>query len=142
MSDLEMKKCTTEIPTGVNPETVESPDRRSFIKGTVMVAGAVAASSLSAAPASAASPQREEPLQGPPAAFARQPVAVLQLNFDRRKPPSVQDIQEILPKIFRLTGCVACGLIGLDLRIGINDVLPAIEENINLSLEGTLAGQR
>jgi hypothetical protein len=142
MSDIELKQSATEISADAHPETVESSDRRAFIKGTVMVAGAVAASHLAASSANAAPEPASEPLQGTPTAgFARQPVAVMQINFDRRRPPSVQEIQALLPAIFRLTGCVACGLIGLDLRIGINEVLPTLQEGVNLNLEGTLAGR-
>jgi hypothetical protein len=140
MSEMEMQTTSTETSTNVDPETVESSDRRTFIKNTVLAAGTVAAGSLAAASVSTVSAQ-DEPLQAGTAALARNPVAVLHLNFDRRKPPSVQDIQAILPSIFRLTGCITCGLIGLDLNIGINEVLPALREDLNLALEGTIPGR-
>lgn len=141
MSELQTQTPSAEATTNVDSEVVESSDRRSFIKNTVLAAGTVAAGGLVASATVSASAQGDEPLQGGQAALPRSAVAVLSINFDRRKPPSVQDIQAILPSIFRLTGCVACGLIGLDLRIGINEVLPVLREDVNLALEGILPGR-
>lgn len=124
------------------PEAIESSDRRSFIKGTVFVAGAVAAGGLAASIASASpSPDDLDVSQGPIAAIARPPVGTLHVVFNRGNVPTLDDIIKILPDIFGPTGCRLCGLVGLDIRFGLDTLLTTQLKNVNLNLEGTLPGR-
>jgi hypothetical protein len=60
MEAKNMENETVIHSTDVTPETTESPDRRSFLQGALMVAGAVAVGELATPAASAESLQFEE----------------------------------------------------------------------------------
>jgi hypothetical protein len=137
MNDETAARLTEDVQ-----EIQDASDRRSFIKGTVLIASAVAAGGLaSSAAAATPQPDQESTLQGPPAAFPRSAVASMQVVFDVKSPPTLEEIIKILPDIFGPTGCRACGLIGLDIRFGLDTILPTQIANARLILEGTLPGR-
>jgi anaerobic selenocysteine-containing dehydrogenase len=97
----------------VPPEAVESPDRRSFMKGTLTVASAVAAGGLAASASAAEQAQKAE--------GAQRISGTVHVHFDSRRPPNLEDLQATIRQIVGRAGCQTCGLGGIDVRLNLAD---------------------
>lgn len=126
MAHEEPKDEASASSADVPPEAMESPDRRSFLKGTLTVASAVAAGGL-AASVSAAEQAPAEPAQAEqapaeqPRAAAQRISGTVHAHFDSRKQPTLEDLQSALRQIVGRAGCPTCGLGGIDIRLHLSD---------------------
>lgn len=93
----------------------ETPDRRTFMKGTLMLATAAVAGGLNISVSGA------EPLQE--GAIKSRANKLVFARFTK-KPPTLDDIQSLVAQIVGRAGCTACGLLGIDLRLGVD---PAVK---------------
>lgn len=93
------------------PEIGQKKDRREFLKGAATAAAAGAAV-LTTQTVSAAQ------VKG-----SHKKISNISLTFDARKTPSRDDIILVLDKIFEQVGCYNCGLSGLDLRLGTEEIM-------------------
>ena len=91
-------------------------DRRSFLKGTVAVA-AVAAGGVVVSQAAAQ----------PGGGKGRKLSGVVHVLFDPKKKPTRKDVDQVLERIYKLSGCSKCGLGGIDLRLALGDPEPLKE---------------
>jgi hypothetical protein len=111
---------TTESPyttphiTASSQETMAA-DRRSFLKGTALVAGVAATGVLTAA--APAAPAAETSIKVTPR-------ATMHVGFDQRTRPALKDLYRSLEEVLNIAGCPNCGLVGLDIRFGLDYVLP------------------
>jgi len=102
---------------------VESPQRRTFLKGSLTAAAAVAgASGLAVAVESRGAEQADAPQ-------ARRPGGSFQLQFSTHKPPQLEDVQKAVAQILGHAGCATCGLLGVDLRLLAGDPIQ-VETNV------------
>lgn len=85
---------------------VEPSDRRTFIKSTIVGAGAVA-TGLAAMNVTAEAAQ-DRGLRG----FK----GTVSLHFPTSAQPSLEDLQRAIAQIVTWNGCRACGLVGFDIR--------------------------
>lgn len=133
MSNHEMKNesGTTSNHSTTNPNGPS--DRRSFIKHTAMLAGAATAG-LAATSVSAAAPDPRHPV------VARAPVAVAQVRFSRKSPPTLEELQQAILEICKECGCVTCGLNGFDLHLALDEVIKLDRFNGSAFIEGTING--
>jgi hypothetical protein len=72
---------------------------------------------------------------------------MVNVRFDPKQPPKVEDVHAVLAGLFRQNGCVTCGLTGIDLRLQLSD--PAVRlkkmDNVQVPVEVTvqkIAGSR
>jgi hypothetical protein len=65
------------------------------------------------------------------------PRAVIRVSFDVRSHPTFKDVYRSLEEVLRIAGCPNCGLVGLDLRFGLDQVLPL---GSGVPATGTLEG--
>jgi hypothetical protein len=109
----EASVSSADTASGAN----ESPDRRSFLKGTFTVAAATAAGGL-AASASATEPTQSK--QQPEAAGPKLSGSV-HAQFSSQNRPNLEDLNAAIRQIVGRAGCPTCGLGGIDLRMTIVD---------------------
>lgn len=133
MSNNEMKNesATTTNHTTANPTAAS--DRRSFIKHTAMFAGAATAG-LATTSVSAAPLEPRHPV------VARAPVAVAQVRFSRKSPPTLDELQQAILEICKECGCVTCGLNGFDLHLALDEVIKLDKFNGSAFVEGAIIG--
>jgi hypothetical protein len=110
---------TTPQVTETSQEAVAAANRRSFLKGTALVAGVAAAGALTTAAQAA-------PIAAP--ALKVKARAVMRVGFDMRTQPTLKDVYRSLEEVLNMLGCPNCGLVGLDLRFGLDQVLPLHSE--------------
>jgi hypothetical protein len=125
----------THETTPIAPQTSEAAQnavstakRRSFLKGTALVAGVAATGVLSAA---------AQDVSIGDMSLKVSPRAVIRVGFDVRTRPTFKDVYRSLEEVLRIAGCPNCGLVGLDLRFGLDQVLPLGSE---VPATGTLEG--
>jgi anaerobic selenocysteine-containing dehydrogenase len=116
MAHEEPKDEASASSADVPPEAMESPDRRSFLKGTLTVASAVAAGGLAASVSAAEQAPAEQPR-----AAAQRISGTVHAHFDSRKQPTLEDLQSALRQIVGRAGCPTCGLGGIDIRLHLSD---------------------
>lgn len=102
----------------VDSESVAASNRRSFIKGTVIAAGTLAASGLAASAEPAIAAEDKQERIAIPSSSLR---GIVQVSFSSKTPPKIEDVQSAVAQIAKLNGCVGCGLIGIDLRLKLGD---------------------
>jgi hypothetical protein len=56
------------------------------------------------------------------------PRAVLRVGFDVRTQPTLKDVYRSLEEVLNIAGCPNCGLAGLEMRFGLDHVLPLNSE--------------
>src|SRR5262249_26003099 len=112
MSTTEMKDNHTVATANTVPETSESPDRRSFLKNTIMMAGAPATAGLATASVHASpGPGRDSGATLADAAGSAS--GILQVRFDPRQRPTLDDLYYVIAQIVDRYGCPACGFLGI-----------------------------
>jgi hypothetical protein len=101
-------------------EPAGGADRRSFLRGSVTAAAAVAGAGMGglAAASEAGNIDQEEAVK------TRKPLAAYQLQFSTSRPPSVEDVHAALARILGHAGCTTCGLLGVDVRLLAVDPIP------------------
>jgi hypothetical protein len=95
-------------------------DRRSFIRRLVsgsLVAGGVAATALPARPAGAA------PVIGKNLLAASSAKPFVKLTFNRRRPPTLDELVEVVAVATGKLGCTGCGFDGIDLRLVVDELV-------------------
>ncbi len=128
MEDTNVKK----EPTAAN--------RRVFLRGAAVAAGAAAAGSLATtAQAQTLYAERLGDPDGIPAVKLHPGKATLRLSFDSRKQPGIYDIQELIVRTLGRTGCPTCGLVGLDIRLGLDEI---IQPDSGLAANAVIEGGR
>jgi hypothetical protein len=118
---------TPQTPEAVQ-DIVSTANRRLFLKGTALVAGVAATGVLSAA---------AQDISITETSLKVIPRAVIRVGFDMRARPTFRDVYRSLEEVLRIAGCPNCGLVGLDLRFGLDQVLPLSSE---VPATGTLEG--
>jgi hypothetical protein len=64
----------------------------------------------------------------------------MRVGFDQRTRPTLKDLYRSLEEVLNIAGCPNCGLGGLDLRFGLDQVLPlSAEVPGTATLEGGIA---
>jgi hypothetical protein len=109
-------------------DIVSAANRRLFLKGTALVAGVAATGVLTAA---------AQDISIAETSLKVSPRAVIRVGFDMRARPTFRDVYRSLEEVLRLAGCPNCGLVGLDLRFGLDQVLPLSSE---VPATGTVEG--
>jgi hypothetical protein len=94
--------------------TIESSDRRSFMKGT-LTAAAATAGGLAASVASAREAQGNAP------EASKKIAGVVHAHFSSTKQPTLEDVQAVVRQIVGRGGCPTCGLGGIDVRLSLGD---------------------
>ena len=100
-------------------------NRRAFLKGAAVAAGAAAATGF-AAQASAHSSLQQAGGDGDasdPTVLRKTGPAVMRVSFDARERVHVKHLQEALVQVLERSGCPSCGLVGLDIRLGLDDIV-------------------
>ncbi|MEE9383255.1 MAG: hypothetical protein V3V08_07560 [Nannocystaceae bacterium] len=117
-----MENIEQDISTEDRPQADESADsRRSFLRGAATVAGVATAGAV------LASSGDTQAAINPKLRLAVEPSPVsptMRVSFSVRHKVRLEDIQEALFQVLDQTGCPTCGLNGLDLRFGLDEVLP------------------
>ena len=116
-------------------------DNRGFCGGGAGgPAGAAAAGSLATtAQAQTLYAERLGDPDGIPAVKLHPGKATLRLSFDSRKQPGIYDIQELIVRTLGRTGCPTCGLVGLDIRLGLDEI---IQPDSGLAANAVIEGGR
>ena len=127
MHTHETTPIVPQAPEAVQ-DIVSAANRRSFLKGTALVAGIAATGALSAAAQDISLAQTSLKVI---------PRAVMRVGFDMRSRPTFKNVYRSLEDVLRIAGCPNCGLVGLDLRFGLDQVLPLGSE---VPATGTLEG--
>ena len=127
MHTHETTPIVPQAPEAVQ-DVVSAANRRSFLKGTALVAGIAATGALSAA---------AQDISLAETSLKVIPRVVLRVSFDVRSRPTFKDVYRSLEDVLRIAGCPNCGLVGLDLRFGLDQVLPLGSE---VPATGTLEG--
>ena len=99
-------------------------DRRTFLRNAALVTGAATVSGLTANSASAA------PLAEATAVSCRKMVSA---SFDPKYELDIWSLQDVIGQILRESGCTTCGLVGLDIRLGL-DPLIQVESKIPVNV--------
>jgi hypothetical protein len=94
--------------------TIDSSDRRSFMKGT-LTAAAATAGGLAASVASAREAQANAP------GASKKIAGVVHAHFSSTKQPTLEDVQAVVRQIVGRGGCPTCGLGGIDVRLSLGD---------------------
>jgi hypothetical protein len=65
---------------------------------------------------------------------------MVNVRFDPKQPPKVEDVHAVLAGLFRQNGCVTCGLTGIDLRLQLSDPAERLEkmDNVHVPVEVTV----
>ena len=118
MNQEEMKDDLTVSST---EEMGESSDRRSFMKSTLIAAAAAAVGTgLTGSIAEAANIQ--EGAAAAPAIGKRKASKLVNVRFPQTA-PTLDDLQKIIAQTVGRYGCPACGLLGIDIRLGLDDIV-------------------
>jgi len=134
MTDDGPKDQASVISAEVPPEATECPDRRSFMRGTLTAASAVAAGGLVAS-AAAAEQGKGEAARG----AVQKLTGAVHVHFDSRKQPSLEDLQGTIRQIVGRAGCPTCGLLGIDIRLHLGDPVEIQSRvPVNISVEHAL----
>jgi hypothetical protein len=110
-----MRKSKNHVELGRKPHPTEAKtgkDRRAFLRGSAVVASAVAAGSLSALTADTAAAADPSPQPNLP-----RPKDAITGRF--AKQPGLEDVQRLVAQLVDKGGCRTCGLVGFDVRLGL-----------------------
>ncbi len=92
---------------------ISDSDRRTFLRNAALVTGAATVSGLAGQTSAA-------PLADGAAATGRKMVSA---SFDPKYELDIWSLQDVLEQILRDSGCTTCGLVGLDIRLGLDPVI-------------------
>jgi hypothetical protein len=107
--------------------STEETDRRAFLRNAAVVAGAAAATGLAATSSSAASLSKAD-------LVARAGTATA--SFDPNYKVDIYHIQKVIEQILNETGCPTCGLVGIDLRLGLDRIINVeVDVPVNVTME-------
>ncbi|ABC27018.1 hypothetical protein HCH_00097 [Hahella chejuensis KCTC 2396] len=119
-----MSDTTNDVSASTPPQTRES-DRRAFLRNAALVTGAASIASFSSAATAATD-----------SGVSRDRKTV-SASFDPQYEVSIWDLQNILEQILNQSGCPTCGLVGLDLRLGLDPVVKIQSKiPVNVTLYG------
>jgi hypothetical protein len=105
-------------------ETNDTADRRSFMKGSFMIAGAMAGGAIASSVANAATPQ---PAAAAPGGAGNKEILVV---FDRHKEITLRDLYEAIQVCCKIGGCYNCGLVGFDPRFILRDPIVPLNNGL------------
>lgn len=111
--------------------SMDGDARRTFLKGAAVATG-VAATVGMAAQAKA----QDLHLDGVPAVTPIDRPAVMKMSFDPRDKVKLVQIQRLLEDALGTTGCPTCGLVGLDIRIGLEEIVSTKTDLATVVIEG------
>lgn len=127
MSNNELKNQGDSLTSDQTSDTVSA--RRNFVKN--IVAGAVTAGALVGAGNAVAATNSSASTTSTAQCASN---AVLNVRFNSRKPPTIENIQEAIAKGLGVTSCPRCGLGGLDISLILEEkVNPAELESIGIT---------
>ena len=112
MSKEEMKD---EAAAPAAEETVGASDRRTFMKSTLLAAATVAVGGGLTSSLAEASEAQEEKMA------VRRATKLVNVRFPRAQ-PTLDDLQKLIAQAVGRYGCVACGLLGIDIRFGLGEI--------------------
>lgn len=104
-------------------ETSKTDQRRDFLKGAAAAAGAAAAIGVSQSSQAKTVDLDAFYPYGEPAVALHPRKATLRVSVDGRKPVNIKDLQIALESVLDRTGCPTCGLVGLDIRLGLDEII-------------------
>ena len=109
------KRPTTEDDN--NPHQ-EATNRRGFVQGVLLssLAGGAAMTLSTSGVQAQLTKQRAK--------------SVLRLSFDRRQPPNLKQLVEIVAKTTGLYGCTECGFGGIDVLIRLDSVINPVSRSL------------
>jgi hypothetical protein len=111
MASLERGETRT-LTNESTQQTADTVARRSFLKATAAAATALAGSAAGVAAAGSTAPDDQSKETG-----KGKLSGVVHARFDSTHPPKLADVHAVLGEVFRLHGCVTCGLLGIDVRL-------------------------
>jgi hypothetical protein len=127
MSNNELKNPDDSLTNDQASDNVSA--RRNFVKN--IVAGAVTAGALVGAGNAIAAPSSAASTTSTAQCTSN---AVMNIRFNSRKPPTVENIQEAIARGLGVTSCPRCGLGGLDISLILEEkVNPAELESIGIT---------
>jgi hypothetical protein len=118
-------------------------DRRTFIRRLVtgsLAASGIGAALLPAGDAAAASLLAPSRLTALTTTATPSASPVLKLTFNRKRPPTLYDLIDVVAEATGRLGCTGCGFDGIDLRLVLDEILDP-EPQPNLPWTGEIQGQ-
>lgn len=128
-----MEKRETEN-ANVNEVANEQEGRRSFIKNIIV--GAAAAGALTASTGEPAEAKERNSSGINPAVIDPCAGAVINIRFNRLKPPTLDDVFEAIRQGLAPTGCTRCGFDGIDAILKLETIVDPATPPYQVSIEG------